>query len=158
MSRFKAKRRRSIGRNQQKHSDEPAEKQQRHLITVGMPGSGLSSYVMPISPADAVHMAPYLKAHKLLPFFFRYDPAKRRSQRYLERSIRVLADPEATAGDLTRAIVILGHCPDQRAVSALQAYGDAELELSGMARMALQECLSWMGENEGGMLPVAGVN
>ena len=157
MSRWKIKRSRSLGWKKRERS-ERKEEQVPQMITVGLPGSGLSGSVVPISPADSPHLARYLKAHKLLPFMYRFDPHKRKYQRYLEKSLRVLTDADATTLDLTRAIVVLGHSPCERAIAALERLSQTDHTMSGLARMALQECLMWMANDSSGMLPVAGVN
>jgi len=157
MSRWKIKARRSGGRKKQERRKEQ-ETPGRYMITVGLPGSGISSSAVPISPADSPHLARYLKAHKLLPFWFRYNPDDRQYQQYLEKALIRLADPDATTPELTEAIVILGHSPVPRAIKALTALSGSRHKLSGMARMAAQECLMLMGDDGSGMLPVAGVN
>lgn len=156
MSKFKAKRRQPISGKQRSARK---EKKPRGLTMItGNAGPGFSYTVTPVTAEDAPHLAPYFKAHKYLPFWYQYDPTKRRYRQSVERALRALADADATTEDLTRAIVILGHSPDPQAVTALEELGERDHELAGMARMALQECLTMMGEDDSGRLPVAGVN
>lgn len=130
----------------------------RSVVTGSLAGPDFSYTVDPMSAEDYPHLMRYFKAHEALPHFYRFDPARRKYQRHLADSLEQLADPEASLEALTRAIAILGHSPDPRAISALEAYSDAGRELSGMARMALQECLGMLAEERTAAYNLAGTN
>lgn len=171
MSRWKIKRRRKSGKSkrrqvserQRARSPEPwpeprPEPAGLSMVTGSFAGPGFSYTVDPMSAEDYPHLMRYFKAHEVLPIFYRFDPAKRKYQRQLANCLEQLADPEATDEELTRAIVILGHSPDPSAITALETYSEAGQGLSGMARMALQECLGMLAEERASVANVAGVN
>lgn len=140
MSRWKIKRRIKSARRKQEHR-EKREDQGITLISAGLPGCSYPTMVQQISAADAPAMSRYLKAHQLLPRDYDFDPRQKKYQRIVTMAVKLLEDKTAKKKELTRAIAILGHSPTPHAIEALERMAAAGHPLSGVARMALQECL-----------------
>lgn len=124
-------------------SAKPRRKEQRQLLT----GSLLTGEVFAtaFTEEDSGAVDTYLAAHRLLPEATCLDDEAEIHGR-ISRALGRLADQKAAPEDLLEAIVILGHVPSSIALTALQRHAASDRPHADVARIAADECLSWMAD------------
>ena len=91
-----------------------------------------------ISEDEREHYDLYMQAHRMMPYYYFYDPVFCGGE--VRRSVAVIDAAKSDLEQLMRALAILGHSPCLEAVKALRAYGESQRPLAGVARLALDEC------------------
>lgn len=102
---------------------------------------------VPGEDVDA-HLA-YLEAHRLLPPGYPTSEAHLRTE--MAMALFTLDDPDASPDSVLRAIVILAHTPDERALAALVRYASSGRVHADLAKPAATECDMWL--QTGGISP-----
>ena len=144
MSRRKLKRSR-LPRNRQ------ANQQTLNSITIGLPGTPYPTMIQEVRLEDQEVLQAYFDAHSLLPFSYIYDPHDPFYFEAVTLAIATVRDSKAGYRDRVAAVVVLGHSPEGRAIKTLRDLGRGRSQMAGLARMALNECLSLVG-------PMGGAN
>ena len=95
-------------------------------------------------PADEDVGMDYIAAHSLLPEYHGFPHADPHPD--VEAALNVLARREPSSQAMRRALVILGHSPTPRSLTALSALASADSPWSAFARFALSECETYTRE------------
>ncbi len=99
--------------------------------------------VKEIGEDELEHYDLYMQAHRMMPYNYFYDPAFCGEE--VRRSVAVIDATKSGREQLMRALAVLGHSPCLEAVKALAAYSESQRPLSGVARLALDECSMLFG-------------
>lgn len=118
-----------------------ADAEEIQLITAAW-ANGTSVTSTPVAAADIPFLQIYLAAHSLLPPGF--DCQNEKSAAVIDEALEVIADPNATASAILRAIVVLGHTPSAMALTALQQHAATDKIHAPVARLAADECVGWI--------------
>ncbi|MEQ9322705.1 MAG: hypothetical protein RIF41_26300 [Polyangiaceae bacterium] len=101
------------------------------------------SYSVTTVGADEIEaLNTYIRAHDRLPPTYPFAPAEQRRQ--LAQALGILDDLGATDDEVLQAIVVLGHIPDPRALTALVARADSTEVHADIAKHAADECAGWL--------------
>jgi hypothetical protein len=107
---------------------------------------------MVVEVSDVETCTAYMEAHRLLPPDYPSSDADMRA--HMTMAIHTLEDPLSPSESVLRAILILGHTPDERALAALRNHASREGMHADMARIAVDECAWWIETSEPELEPV----
>lgn len=114
------------------------ERAPRHYVM--MSANGLLTTTEVTEEELVLHNA-YVEAHQLLPPGYPSSDADIRA--HLSQALGTLADPLSPSDAVLRAILILGHTPDERALTALRQHAADNGTHAAMAEIAADECAWW---------------
>jgi len=112
-----------------------AKRSRRTLVAEGVHVIG-----EPAIPMET-HIA-YIEAHALIPPDYPRSPTDLWTQ--LTLALSTLEDPRATGEAVLRAIIILAHTPDPRALEALHHHARLGTVHRDMAQLGADECAAWL--------------
>lgn len=116
----------------------------KHYVTTALWDG--TAMIREVSRAELGLHSAYLEAHRLLPRGYPSNHADVRA--HGTWALRTLEDPLSPNESVLRAILILGHTPDERALRALRRHASRNRVYAGMARLAADECVFWMETSE----------
>lgn len=117
-------------------------------ITITRDG-GFNVTTIPDGEIDAYHA--YLKAHDLLPPG--HDVRWPVDGKELAMAVQLLEDPRAGRRAALKAIMILAHMPDERALAALMKHAESGRAQAAMAKHGAAECRMWLEERVPALSP-----
>ena len=147
----KSKKTRSNRRDARRRAARAAERRARRKNAPPRDRGGVQSFMMtdggsfsvtPVGADEIDALNTYIRAHDRLPSSYPFGPMEQ--QRQLSMALSTLGNPLATSDAVLRAIVILGHIPDPRALTALVAHADSRRAHADIAKHAADECAGWI--------------
>ena len=149
----KIKKHRNRRRNAHRRAARAAERRTRgpsrerpRMTFTAIPAGGFVG-VADIPGEEISSLDAYVRAHDRLPPSYPFDEVERGRQ--LAMALCVLEDRQASGESLLRAIMILGHIPDPRALEALRAHAKSRRPHADIARHAADECAMWLEDARG---------
>ncbi|MEZ4439286.1 MAG: hypothetical protein R3B72_09365 [Polyangiaceae bacterium] len=131
--------RRTQQRTQQKHQQRRARPSRERGRFQSVTATARGIEVAPIADLDTYHA--YLDAHRLVPTH-PMSEAEISAQRAM--ALFTLEQPPASSEALLRAVMILAHTPDPRALAALRRHAASGAMHADLAVLAADECAMWL--------------